>query len=175
MESRVNKIIEEFLVKMKNDVKIKLTTLDLIQTHEDTQEIYTEKMREFMEYIFEYPKLVISKEYLVVSKKTSSQMMTIPIEMQCIAKRFDGVQCTRKKKKGCDLCGTHLKLETNKQAQTSNIKTLEVSAEDVNGIIYYIDKQYNVYHTEDILEGKHNPRIIGRANKQGDNSYTIDL
>ena len=50
---------------------------------------------------------------------------------------------------------------------------MDVSAEEINGIIYYIDEFENVYHTEDILEGKENPRIVGKAKKNMDNSYLI--
>jgi hypothetical protein len=50
---------------------------------------------------------------------------------------------------------------------------MEISTEEINGIIYYIDEYDNVYHTEDILEGKENPRIITKAKKNVDNSYLI--
>jgi hypothetical protein len=174
METRVNKLLEDYLVEMKKNIKTKLTDLNII--HISTDDSHTEKLREFMEYVFEYPKLVITKEDLVIPKKSNqASAQIISPDMQCTAKRFDGVQCTRKKKKGCDLCGTHVKLEMNKQSQNNTSHSMEVAAEDVNGIIYYIDKQLNVYHTEDILEGKHNPRIIGKAVKHGDSSHTIDL
>jgi hypothetical protein len=179
MDIQVNRIIEEYVIKFKQDIKSKVNALHMI---EDTNELeVTEKMRDLMEYVFEYPKLVLNKEDLTVSKKkTTTNVATpstiIPPEMQCCAKRSDGVQCTRKKKKGSDLCGTHVKLEMNKQStQQSLVKSMEVSAEDINGIIYYIDKNMNVYHTEDILDGKQNPRVIGTATKQGDTSYTILL
>jgi hypothetical protein len=42
-------------------------------------------------------------------------------------------------------------------------KKLEVVAEDVGGIVYYIDKYNNVYKMEDILENKENPRIIAKC------------
>jgi len=38
---------------------------------------------------------------------------------------------------------------------------LEISSEDINGIIYHIDKFNNVYNTEDILKNVENPKIIG--------------
>jgi hypothetical protein len=43
---------------------------------------------------------------------------------------------------------------------------VEVIAEEVCGIVYYIDKNNNVYKTEDILEGKLNPRVIAKCVKQ---------
>lgn len=177
METQINRIIEEYLVNFKQDIKSKVTTLHMIDDTNNTD--ITEKMRDVMEYIFEYPKLVLKKDDFSVSKKKSSSIATsmiIPPEMQCCANRSDGVQCTRKRKKGSTLCGTHVKLETNKQStQQTTVKSMEVSAEDINGIIYYIDKNMNVYHTEDILERIQNPRIIGTASKFGEASYTIHL
>jgi len=35
------------------------------------------------------------------------------------------------------------------------------------GIVYYLDKTNNVYKTEDILEGKQNPRIVAKYTKEG--------
>jgi hypothetical protein len=43
---------------------------------------------------------------------------------------------------------------------------VEVFAEEIFGIVYYVDKQNNVYNTEDILEGKPNPKIIAKCIKQ---------
>ena len=60
--------------------------------------------------------------------------------------------------------------QTKPQVQ---INKMEVSAEDIHGIIYYIDSFNNVYHTEDILEGKDNPRIIAKAIRHTDNTFTI--
>jgi hypothetical protein len=41
--------------------------------------------------------------------------------------------------------------------------SVEVCATEVKGILYYIDAFQNVYRTEDILESRENPRIIGKA------------
>jgi hypothetical protein len=49
---------------------------------------------------------------------------------------------------------------------------LEVVAEEIHGIVYYLDKYGNVYATEDILQGKHNPAIVAKYAKV-DNRYTI--
>jgi hypothetical protein len=177
MDTQINRIIEEYLINFKQDIKSKVTALHMIEKSKDIDT--TENLRELMEFIFEYPKLILNKEDFVISKKkqnTNSTTALIPPEMQCCANRSDGIQCTRKRKKGSTLCGTHVKLETNKQStQHAAVKSMEVLAEDINGIIYYIDKNLNVYHTEDILEKKQNPRIIGTASKNGENLYKVDL
>jgi Asp-tRNA(Asn)/Glu-tRNA(Gln) amidotransferase C subunit len=41
--------------------------------------------------------------------------------------------------------------------------SVEVCATEVKGILYYVDAFQNVYRTEDILESRENPRIIGKA------------
>ena len=50
--------------------------------------------------------------------------------------------------------------------------TLEVFAEEIGGIVYYIDKFKYVYKTDDVLQAKMNPTIIAKWAKNGDR-YTI--
>lgn len=182
----LNKSVETHLIQFKQDIQHKLNVLELIRT--DSSEEERTKMREFMEYVFEYPKLVLTKPE---SSTTTSSTTTVAHETRtdamsntesveqpyCIAKRSDGVQCTRKKKKNCEFCGTHAKIEQlhseKNQSSPSSIHKMEVNAVVIHGIIYYIDVNNNVYHTEDILENKENPRIIAKAVKYGDNSYSI--
>jgi hypothetical protein len=49
---------------------------------------------------------------------------------------------------------------------------VEVWAQDIKGIIYYIDKQNNVYQAEDVVVNKANPKIIAKYLKNGD-QYSI--
>ena len=49
---------------------------------------------------------------------------------------------------------------------------IEVWAQDIQGIIYYIDTNYNVYQTEDIFVNKPNPKIIAKYVKN-DEHYSI--
>lgn len=180
METFMNRRIDEYIVGFKNDIKSKLSTLEIIN-QPNSSEKEVEKMREFLEFIFEYPKLVLDKKEFIVSKRRSTdtnpenRVLTFQAHMQCLAKRSDGIQCTRKKKKCCDFCGTHAKLDAIQRTSTpESIQRMEVSAEDIHGIIYYIDHYNNVYNTEDILEGKENPRIIAKATKHSNNMYMID-
>lgn len=182
METNMNRRIEEYIVGFKNDIKSKMTSLEIINPKNHSE---IEKMREFLEYVFEYPKLVLDKKDFVVPKKkptitttdgTESSVVELafPTHMRCLAKRSDGIQCTRKKKKSGDYCGTHAKLNANQtSAAIESIQRMEVSTEDIHGIIYYIDRFNNVYNTEDILEGKENPRIVAKAIKHSNNMYTI--
>jgi hypothetical protein len=49
---------------------------------------------------------------------------------------------------------------------------IEVYAQDIQGIVYYIDKNNNVYQAEDIISNKINPKIIAKYVKDGEN-YSI--
>ena len=50
---------------------------------------------------------------------------------------------------------------------------VEVWAQDIQGIIYYIDKAGNVYQAEDIIVNKINPKIIAKYIKTGGDNYSI--
>ena len=41
-------------------------------------------------------------------------------------------------------------------------KKVEVWAQDIHGILYYIDNKNNVYQPEDILSNKINPKVIAK-------------
>jgi hypothetical protein len=96
---------------------------------------------------------------------------------RCCAKRANCEQCTRRRKEGSEYCGTHLKgtphgickLDENEKPQGQKI---EVWVQDIQGIVYYIDKNNNVYQTEDIYTNKSNPKVIAKYLKDGEN-YSI--
>jgi len=48
----------------------------------------------------------------------------------------------------------------------------EIWVEDIHGILYYLDEQKNVYHTEDVEKKVVNPSIIATWSKVG-NEFTI--
>lgn len=170
---QANRIIENYLIQFKNDLKTKITELNIENN---------DKVCELLEYVWEYPKFTFQKQDSnIFNKKTEkkqtleiSQTNKIATEDLCIAKRqTDGVQCTRKKKKGSQYCGTHAKIERKQDHSKPPMNKMDVSAEDIHGIIYYIDSYNNVYHTEDILENRDNPRIIAKAVRHPDNTFTI--
>ena len=174
MTTQINKRVEEYLVGFKNDLRDKITGLNVLKTAGKAggDEDPHEHVRELLEYVFEYPKLVFNPEEITKKKPTVAAA-------QCAANRSDGSQCTRRSKKGSDCCGTHCKpadIQTTPPVLSLSEKPmtykLEVSAYDIHGIIFYIDQHANVYCTEDILQGKDDPRIVARAERVGD-IYTI--
>ena len=49
-----------------------------------------------------------------------------------------------------------------KNDEKVNTQKVEVWAQDIQGIVYYIDKFNNVYDTTDIIKNQMNPKIIAK-------------
>lgn len=155
MEKRVNKTIETYVVNFKNDVRKKIDELEIENK---------EKVNELLEYIYDYQRLSMSKDDFIKRKRIQN---SIPVSNRCNAKRANNEQCTRRRKNGSEYCGTHTKGTPNGFLQSGvngNVNThkLEVVAQEIEGIVYYIDKFSNIYQTEDILNEKENPKIIAK-------------
>ena len=155
MEKRINKIIETYIVEFKDNIKRKIDEL-----HIDNKE----KVNELLEYVYDYQRLSMSKDDFIKRKRIQN---SIPVSNRCNARRANNEQCTRRRKDGSEYCGTHTKGTPNGFLQTGtcgdcNTQKVEVIAQDIDGIVYYIDKFSNVYRTEDILNEKENPQIIAK-------------
>ena len=161
MEKQINKRIETYLTTFKDDIKVKLNGLNF-----DNKQ----KAAELMGYIYDYDRLCLLKDDFNKRKRVKN---SIPTLNRCNAKRANGEQCTRRRKDECEFCGTHSKgtphgLVQSNQSGENTLQKMEVFAEEIQGIVYYIDKFNNVYKTEDILKNKENPQIIAKAHKHGD-------
>jgi len=165
MEKRLNKIIENYITSFKDEIKSKTIDIDF----ENKQ-----KVNELLEFVYDYDRLTLTKDDFVKRKRIKN---AIPSLNRCNAKRANGEQCTRRRKDDCEYCGTHSKgtphglINGNDNLEHSN-ERMEVFAQDIKGIVYYLDKYNNVYKTEDILSGKENPEIIAKCIIQN-GSYTI--
>jgi len=60
-----------------------------------------------------------------------------------------------------------------KSSELSSIKKREIWAEDIRGIIYWIDDEYNVYKTEDVQKNITDPKVIGTWTKEGEDYRMI--
>jgi hypothetical protein len=156
MDKRINKQIENYMISFKDNLRKKICDLDFENKT---------KANDLCEYIYEYERLVVSKDDLTKRKRVQND---VPASNRCIAKRANNEQCTRRKKEGCDYCGTHAKGTPNGSFQTiqNASRKLEVVAQVINGIVYYIDQFNNVYDTSDILNNIENPRIIASFIKE---------
>lgn len=160
MEKRINKKLETYVSKFKDDIKDKAMELGIVD----------DKLDKIVQYIYDYDRLVLAKEDFQKRKRVKN---FVPVFERCSALRAHGEQCTRRRKDDSEYCGTHMKgtpngcMDVSDQSHTSTQK-VEVCAQDIQGIIYYIDKNNNVYKAEDVISDKVNPKIIAKYQKNGD-------
>ena len=165
MEKRLNKKAEEYVTTFKNNIKNKVESLGMNASNE---------MGDVLTFIYDYERLAFEKEDFSKRKRVKN---IVPFFDRCCAKRASNEQCTRRKKEGCEYCGTHVKgtphgIIDSQTDSAPNTQKVDVWAQEIMGIVYYLDKGGNVYQAEDIVSNKTNPKIIAKYVKNGD-SYTI--
>lgn len=162
MEKRINKKIENYISDFKDKVREKANDSGLCKDP---------NVSHLIQYILDYEDLNLTKEDFMKRKRVKN---AVHLSDRCCAKRASGEQCTRRRKDATsEYCGTHLKgtphgfcdFEEDKKPVGQKI---EVWAQDIQGIIYYIDKSGNVYQSEDIMYGKVNPKVIAKYIKVAD-------
>ena len=166
MEKRIEQKISTYINDFKNSIKTKL---------ENNDKIDYEIKSDLLKYIFDYNNLSLEKEDFTKRKRVKSN---VPHYMRCMEKRASGEQCTRKKKDGYDYCGTHDKnrphgIVTDIIDNSIKKEKREIWIQEINGIIYYIDNNNNIYKTEDILSNTESPNIIGKYNVDENNNYYL--
>ena len=164
MEKRLNTKVETYVTSFKNDIRNKIISLKLNENSE---------VGALLEYIYDYDRLTLEKNDFIKRKRVKN---SIPENNRCLAKRANGEQCTRRRKDG-EFCGTHSKgtphgiIDANDEKHSQH-HSIEVYAQNIKGIVYYIDKYHNVYNTEEIMSNKQNPSVIAKWEKQ-DDDYII--
>ncbi len=173
MERRIKDKMDSYLSEFKQYIRDKTVELKL-SDQEDVSKL--------LQCVFDYKSIDISKQDFVKRKRIKPDIYASD---RCVAKRACDEQCSRKKKLDSDFCGTHMKglpygsisgeaLSAKKQKQEETVlevhatKKVEVWVQDIKGIVYYLDKEFNVYLTEDIIRNSPNPRIIAKYTKVGD-------
>lgn len=128
-------------------------------------------IEETAEWVQQCEPIPLERADFVKRRRTKN---SVPPEERCNAKSAKNDQCTRRRKNGHTCCGTHSKGVPHRLISTDDSKShqKEVWAEDINGIIYYLDADHNVYKTEDIMKNMVNPTILAKWSKVGD-LYTI--
>ena len=165
MEKRLNKKVESYITTFKDNIREKTTNMGISKN---------EQVNQLLQYIYDYDRLSFNKEDFQKRKRIKN---FVPIFDRCCAKRASEEQCTRRRKIDSEYCGTHLKgtphgvIDMQDEPKSTNHK-IEVYAQDIQGIVYYIDNNSNVYQTEDIVSNKINPKIIAKFVKNGD-TYSI--
>jgi len=157
MESRINKTIVNYIRLFKTDIGDKVKNMNLGD----------ENSSELMRFIFDYQKLTLKSNDFNKRKRLKN---SIPITNRCSACKANNEQCTRRRRGETEFCGTHSKgiphglVKDNVDVENQN-QSVDIFGEDINGIIYYMDKYKNVYKMEDIMTQINNPTVIG--------SYTL--
>jgi len=160
MERRINKRLDGYISSFKDGIRDKANKLG----------IQNETLNELLKYIYDYERLTLVKDDFMKRKRVKN---SVPFCDRCGAKRANGEQCTRRKKEEDEFCGTHMKgtphgIVDNQVDNKPVTQKVEVWAQDIQGIVYYIDKSMNVYQAEDIVSNKLNPKIIAKYVKNGD-------
>ena len=177
MDKKVNQMIRDDTDKFREQLKTQLVDLGLIAVgnqnhHHDAT--FVQASETILNFINNYEFVVIQKEDL---KKRRRVKNIVPMHERCCALRSDGGQCTRRSKDGNDFCGTHIKGIPHGQVNSKDtgIKTEKISVrtQDIQGIIYWIDDNNNIYNSEDIMKNQNNPEIIGKYLFTGD-QYSIE-
>jgi len=160
MERRINKKVETYITSFKDNIRDKANEMG----------IENQQINGLLQYIYDYDRLSFGKDDFMKRKRFKN---VVPFFDRCCAKRANGEQCTRRKKEENGYCGTHMKgtphgIMDAQEESVSPTQKVEVWAQDIQGIIYYIDKTGNVYQTEDIISNKMNPKIIAKYIKTGE-------
>lgn len=163
MERRINKTIIEYITSLKNDFR---EVIQKTEINDDNKDI-------LIKHVYDYEQLVLTKEDFIKRKRVKN---VVPVCDRCIAKRANNDQCTRRRKDEDEFCGTHSKGRPHGVISEDNNRVnflkVELWAEDIQGIVYYIDKTGNVYQTEDIVNNVSKPKVIAQYVKT-DEGYSI--
>jgi len=193
MERRIAGKIDAYIIDLKDALSSKIRELGTAASAAAASESGTgtgsdnclantsidQLCKQLTTFIYEYEKLKLTKEDFMKRKRVKN---TVPIQERCLAKRANGEQCTRKKKEGCDYCGTHTKGvpcsimdndEENGDKSKLNQQSVNIWVQNIKGIEYFIDGSQNVYKHEDVINNSTNPRIIAKYSKTETGAFSI--
>jgi len=157
MEKRINNKARTFFQTFKDDIKDQIIEMKLLEKvdHADVSKL--------LQFIYDYQPILFEKVDFQKRKRIKN---IVPYFERCCALRANKEQCTRRRKGSNNFCGTHIKGtphgEINKETNIAPHTKKTVWAQDIKGIIYYIDNENNVYQPEDVLENNINPKIIAK-------------
>lgn len=197
MERRISSKIDSYIIELKDAFSLKIRQLGSAASAAVASEIngngtnttacvevstnttIDQLCKQLTSFVYEYEKLKLSKEDFMKRKRVKN---TVPIELRCLAKRANGEQCTRKKKDGCDYCGTHTKgvpcsIMDDNEENCDKVKlsqqSVNIWVQNIKGIEYFIDGSQNVYKHEDVINNSANPRIIAKYTKNSSGTFSI--
>ncbi len=160
MEKKIKSKHDTFMRQYKDDLSKDI--LSIIGKEEITDEI-KKNLEDYLQLLYDYDTSIYSENDFKKKKRVRN---VVKCDERCKAKRANGEQCTRRKKNN-DYCGTHMKGLPHGEINYTGVEkkkaqTIKAWEQEINGIIYFIDNNNNVYNTYDILERKDNPNIINQ-------------
>jgi len=191
MERRINKRVNEFISKFKEDIKgLVLSCQDSIGDSMDTWDgedletmgtlkaTVSNELMTMLQQVYDYQNITLLKSDFSKRKRVKN---VVPFFDRCVACRANSDQCTRRKKDKSNFCGTHIKgtphgVIEEHNSSTEIEKKVSVWVCDIKGIMYYIDNNNNVYDSEEVMKNMTNPKIIAKYEKniiEGESVYTI--
>lgn len=155
MEKRITSKVEDYIKEFKKDIK-EYVDIELNVSNETKCEI--------LKFIYDYDNISLDKTDFTKRKRVKS---VVPLYLRCTAKRANGEQCTRKKRDDSCFCGTHDKnrphgIIDKNDVNDVKIKKKEIFLQEINGILYYLDNENNVYNTTDIINNKVDPSVYAK-------------
>ena len=194
MERRIGTKIESYIIDFKDAISSKIRELGIASTSSTTPANAANTVnacengnnaalenlcKQLTLFVYDYEKLKLVKEDFMKRKRVKNM---VPLQQRCLAKRANGEQCTRKKKEGCDYCGTHTKgvpcsiMDKNESdAPKPNQESINIWVQNIKGIEYFIDGSKNVYKHEDVINNSTNPRIIAKYAKNDIGAFSISF
>jgi len=159
MEKRLSNKCSDYIKDFKLNIKAYIDNSDI--------NLQNKQYQELIQYIFDYDTIPINKTDFTKRKRVKN---IVPLHERCCALRANEQQCTRRKKETEKFCGTHIKGIPHGEIsnQNQNVKTIkkkEVWAQDIGGIIYYIDSNNNVYDHYDIINNTTDAKVIAKYEK----------
>jgi hypothetical protein len=171
MEKNLKNKISKHNLEFKQEIKNWLDRNDCMIMNK----IGNNQTNDFLHFIYDYASI----EFIHDDFKRRSRVKTnIPVYERCCGLCLNGERCTRKKLGESEYCGTHIKGIPYGKVKDSptepKIKT-EIWLEEICGIHQYIDKDGNIYSTQDILDNSiKTPRIISQWKKNDKGEYIVE-
>lgn len=176
MERKLNNKVQLWCKTFKDEIISKIQEICLNDYEPSSKDEKHKQIMGLIQMIYDYENIKINTSDLQKRKRVKN---IVPLYERCHALRANSEQCTRKKRKGCNFCGTHMKgcphgtIENSKQVDENAKVQVSIWAQDIKGIIYYIDENNNVYEPNDIMKAIDNPRRIAHWKLDSQGNYTI--
>ena len=178
---KVDKGFQDFKDFLREKINEELQSITSYLTEgELTIDILNNIKKNIIQDVYNYENLNLNEDDFKKRKRVKN---TINLECRCNALRANKMQCSRRKLGENDFCGTHLKgqphgIISEKKQTPKSSSHIQLWAEEIKGIWYYIDDKGNVYNTNEILVNNPTPSIIAKyetsiEETSGEKIYTI--